>query len=134
MIGYFAGALAAGAATFAGLHTMVPWSQLYGRNFTGLDPGSKTLALTYDDGPNDPWTLTLLEVLEKQHVAATFFMLGRYVREHPAVAPGVGGDHEDDRRGHGRAAGALSSAIWRPPAGDLRRSAGAEDGPRDVAC
>lgn len=89
MIGYLAGALAAGAATFAGLHTMVPWSQLYGRNFTGLDPGSKMLALTYDDGPNDPWTLKLLEVLEKHRVEATFFMLGRYVREHPEIARAV---------------------------------------------
>jgi peptidoglycan/xylan/chitin deacetylase (PgdA/CDA1 family) len=89
MIGYFVGALATGAATFAGLHTMVPWSQLYGKNFNGLDAGSKTLALTYDDGPNDPWTLKLLEVLEKHSVGATFFMLGRNVRERPEIARAV---------------------------------------------
>ncbi len=90
MIGYlFSGALAAGAATFAGLHTMVPRSQLYGKNFNGLESGRKTLALTYDDGPNDPWTLRLLEVLEKHGVLATFFMLGRYVRERPEIARAV---------------------------------------------
>ena len=76
MIGYVAGALAAGAATFAGAHTMVPWSQLYGSNFSGVKEGLKVLALTYEDGPNDPWTMKLLEVLAKHQVPATFFMLG----------------------------------------------------------
>ena len=89
MIGYLAGALAAGAATFAGAHTMVPWSQLYGKNFNGLEPGRKLLALTYDDGPNEPWTLKLLEVLEKHGVSATFFMVGRFVRLRPEIARAV---------------------------------------------
>jgi peptidoglycan/xylan/chitin deacetylase (PgdA/CDA1 family) len=89
MIGYVAGALAAGAATFAGMHTMVPWSQLYGENFNGVKEGLKVLALTYDDGPNDPWTMKLLEVLEKHQVSATFFMVGRYVRERPEIARAV---------------------------------------------
>ena len=89
MIGYLAGALAAGAATFAGAHTMVPWSQLYGKNFNGLEPGRKVLALTYDDGPNDPWTPALLEVLEKHRVLATFFMVGRFVQERAQIARAV---------------------------------------------
>jgi peptidoglycan/xylan/chitin deacetylase (PgdA/CDA1 family) len=89
MIGYLAGALAAGAATFAGAHTMVPWSQLYGKNFNGIQEGQKVLALTYDDGPNDPWTMKLLDVLGKHQVPATFFMLGRYVRERPEIARAV---------------------------------------------
>jgi peptidoglycan/xylan/chitin deacetylase (PgdA/CDA1 family) len=89
MIGYVAGALAAGAATFAGAHTMVPWSQLYGANFSGVKEGLKVLALTYDDGPNDPWTMKLLEVLAKHQVPATFFMLGKYVRQRPEIALAV---------------------------------------------
>jgi peptidoglycan/xylan/chitin deacetylase (PgdA/CDA1 family) len=89
MIGYVAGALAAGAATFAGMHTMVPWSQLYGENFNGVKEGLKVLALTYDDGPNDPWTMKLLDVLEKHQVSATFFMVGRYVRERPEIVRAV---------------------------------------------
>jgi peptidoglycan/xylan/chitin deacetylase (PgdA/CDA1 family) len=89
MIEYIAGALAAGAATYAGVHSMVPWSQLYGENFSGLNPGSKVLALTYDDGPNDPWTMKLLEVLQREQVSATFFMLGRYVRARPEIARAV---------------------------------------------
>jgi peptidoglycan-N-acetylglucosamine deacetylase len=89
MIGYIAGALAAGAATFAGAHTMIPWSQLYGKNFNGIEEGQKVLALSFDDGPNDPWTMKLLEVLAKHNVAATFFMVGRYVRERPEIARAV---------------------------------------------
>ena len=79
-------AVAAGA-TFAGLHTMVPWSQLYGANFSGAPPGARTLALTYDDGPNDPYTGRLLEVLDRHHVKATFFLLGQFVSERPELAP-----------------------------------------------
>ena len=89
MIGYIAAALTACAATFAGVHTMVPWSQLYGENFSGIREGRKVLALTYDDGPNDPWTMKLLEVLERQQVQATFFMLGKYVRQRPEIARAV---------------------------------------------
>ena len=64
MLGALAGiAAVAAGATFAGLHSMVPWSQLYGANFNGAPPGARTLALTYDDGPNDPYTGQLLEIL-----------------------------------------------------------------------
>lgn len=89
MMGYIAAALAAASATFAGAHTMVPWSQLYGANFNGVEAGSKLLALTYDDGPNDPWTPRLLEVLERHQVKATFFMVGRFVRQRPELARAV---------------------------------------------
>jgi peptidoglycan/xylan/chitin deacetylase (PgdA/CDA1 family) len=65
---------------------MWPTSQVYGRTFTGIRPGSKLVALTYDDGPNDPHTLRLLEVLQKHEVKATFFMLGRQVQERPQIA------------------------------------------------
>jgi peptidoglycan/xylan/chitin deacetylase (PgdA/CDA1 family) len=45
--------------------------------------------LTYDDGPNDPHTFRLLEVLAKHGVSATFFMIGRYVRARPDIARAV---------------------------------------------
>jgi peptidoglycan/xylan/chitin deacetylase (PgdA/CDA1 family) len=44
------------------------------------------MALTFDDGPNDPHTLNLLDVLAKHNVHATFFMIGRYVRQRPDIA------------------------------------------------
>ena len=84
----FALALAAtgmAAAVTAGYQSMAPTGQLYGRTFIGLARGSKQLALTYDDGPNDPHTLRLLEVLAQHQVHATFFLIGRYVRRRPDI-------------------------------------------------
>ena len=68
---------------------MAPTGQWYGRTFTGLARGSKQIALTYDDGPNDPHTLKLLEVLAQHEVHATFFMIGRYVRQQPDIVRAV---------------------------------------------
>src|SRR5260370_22910787 len=65
---------------------MAPEGQWYGSTFTGLARGTKQLALTYDDGPNDPHTLGLLEVLAKHDARATFFLIGRYVRQRPDIA------------------------------------------------
>src|SRR5258707_9457385 len=64
---------------------MAPEGQWFGSTFTGLARGSKQLALTYDDGPNDPHTLRLLEVLARHRVQATFFLIGRYVRLRPEI-------------------------------------------------
>jgi peptidoglycan/xylan/chitin deacetylase (PgdA/CDA1 family) len=75
------GVALAGLVTWAGFESMWPTMHAYGRSFIGLAPGSKQLALTYDDGPNDPDTLRLLDVLEKHDVKATFFVLGKFVQQ-----------------------------------------------------
>jgi peptidoglycan/xylan/chitin deacetylase (PgdA/CDA1 family) len=80
---------AIGVAAAAGYQSMAPTGQWYGRTFTGLPPGSKKIALTYDDGPNDPHTLRLLEVLAKHNVQATFFLIGRYVHQRTDIARAV---------------------------------------------
>jgi peptidoglycan-N-acetylglucosamine deacetylase len=67
----------------AGYQSMAPTGQWYGRTFTGLARGTKKLALTYDDGPNDPHTFRLLEVLARHNLHATFFLIGRYVQQRP---------------------------------------------------
>lgn len=86
MLGTVLAATAAATAVAAGYQSMAPTGQWYGRTFTGLAPGTKRLALTYDDGPNDPHTLRLLEVLAKHDVRATFFLIGRYVQQRPDIA------------------------------------------------
>ena len=80
-------ALAATAAAMsaAGYQSMAATGQWYGKTFTGIRRGSKQLALTYDDGPNDPYTLRLLEILGKHNVHATFFLIGRYVQQRPDI-------------------------------------------------
>src|SRR5215472_1303004 len=91
----FALALAAGAAALsAGYQSIAPTGQWFGRAFHGLPRGSKQIALTFDDGPNDPDTLNLLKVLEKHNVHATFFLIGRYVKQRPDLAREIAG------RGH----------------------------------
>lgn len=86
MLPWILGFGAIAAASWAGYHTMAPTSQLYGRAFSGLPRGTRRLALSYDDGPNDPWTLRLLDVLDEHAVKATFFFIGRYVAKRPEIA------------------------------------------------
>jgi peptidoglycan/xylan/chitin deacetylase (PgdA/CDA1 family) len=68
------------------LHIWRASSQLSGQTFTGLARGARKLALTFDDGPNSPYTLQLLEILEKHSVRATFFLIGTHVVECPDMA------------------------------------------------
>lgn len=78
----------AAAASYAGYATMAPTSQLYGRTLThGSDPNQ--MALTFDDGPNDPHTMHLLDVLARHNAKATFFLIGKYVRQRPDIARAV---------------------------------------------
>lgn len=83
--GVTAGALAAGGYAYA---AMWPTSQLFGKAVLGGNDPSE-FALTFDDGPNDPHTGHLLEVLARNEVKATFFMIGRFVRERPDIVRAV---------------------------------------------
>jgi peptidoglycan-N-acetylglucosamine deacetylase len=83
------GLTAAAAASAAGYQSMAPSGQWFGQTFAAGMRGSKQIALTYDDGPNDPHTLKLLDVLAKHSVRATFFMIGRYVQQRPDIARAV---------------------------------------------
>jgi peptidoglycan/xylan/chitin deacetylase (PgdA/CDA1 family) len=74
------------AAVALGYQSTSPTGQWYGRTFTGLKPGTRQLALTYDDGPNDPHTFRLLEVLARHSVKATFFLMGRFAKQRPDIA------------------------------------------------
>jgi peptidoglycan/xylan/chitin deacetylase (PgdA/CDA1 family) len=62
-----------------------PTSQIFGPTVvTGSD--SRQVALTFDDGPNDPYTLRLIELLARHEVRATFFLIGGFVRRRPEIA------------------------------------------------
>jgi peptidoglycan/xylan/chitin deacetylase (PgdA/CDA1 family) len=85
MYGYVVSAAALAAASAAAYQSMAPSGQWYGHTFTRLPRSSKKLALTYDDGPNDPHTLRLIEVLAKHGVRATFFLIGRHAQQRPEI-------------------------------------------------
>jgi peptidoglycan/xylan/chitin deacetylase (PgdA/CDA1 family) len=80
-----AATLAAGGYAYA---AMWPTSQIFGRAIIG-GPDPREFALTYDDGPNDPYTQQLLDVLATHNVRATFFLIGRFVRQRPDIARAI---------------------------------------------
>jgi peptidoglycan/xylan/chitin deacetylase (PgdA/CDA1 family) len=79
-----AGLLAAGC-TYAALSAQ---SQIFGKVLVA--PGNANeIALTYDDGPNDVVTERLLDVLAEHKVRASFFLIGRYVRQRPQIVRAI---------------------------------------------
>ena len=70
-----------------------PSSQVFGRTRRRVH-GDRTLALTFDDGPNPATTPALLDLLDRYDARATFFLIGRYVRACPDLAAQIA------RRGH----------------------------------
>jgi cellulose synthase/poly-beta-1,6-N-acetylglucosamine synthase-like glycosyltransferase/peptidoglycan/xylan/chitin deacetylase (PgdA/CDA1 family)/spore germination protein YaaH len=50
---------------------------------TGYRPGY--VALTFDDGPDGYWTPRILDVLKREGVHATFFVIGENAVSHPAL-------------------------------------------------
>lgn len=61
-----------------------PESQLFGE--TLIAPANPAeFALTFDDGPNPKATPQLLEVLARVDVKATFFLIGGFVKQCPAL-------------------------------------------------
>lgn len=88
MFAFLTAAVTAAAASYAGYATMAPQAQLYGRTLTHGSNAAQ-FALTFDDGPNDPHTLRLLELLEKYQAKATFFLIGKYVRRRPEIVRAI---------------------------------------------
>lgn len=54
-----------------------------GSDLRTLAPAAKTIALTFDDGPDPEWTPKILQVLSAHGVPATFFVLGNEVVRQP---------------------------------------------------
>lgn len=88
-----------------------PTSQLFGRTvIAGSD--IQEVAFTFDDGPNDPYTFQLLELLARYQVRATFFLVADFVRQRPEIARAV------HQAGHllGNHTMTHPSLLWESPA------------------
>lgn len=60
-----------------------PRSSLFGQTYWTGHTQEKLIALTFDDGPNEPYTGQVLDILQREHVHATFFLIGANVRRFP---------------------------------------------------
>lgn len=50
-------------------------------------PGeSRSVVLTFDDGPAPPFTEQVLDILAEHRISATFFLCGKNVEKHPEIA------------------------------------------------
>jgi peptidoglycan-N-acetylglucosamine deacetylase len=82
--------VAAGLTAYGAVY---PRAQLFGSAISRTNSSHK-LALTFDDGPNPAITPKLLDLLDRHNAKATFFLIGRFVRECPELV------QETVARGH----------------------------------
>lgn len=87
-----------------------PRAQIFGRT-TCRTNSCRKLALTFDDGPNPAITPKLLDLLDRYKAHATFFLIGKYVRECPELVK------ETVSRGHsvGNHTETHPNLLWRTP-------------------
>ena len=60
-------------------------SQVFGPAFTHGSRQSDLVALTFDDGPNDPYTTQILDILKTRGEKATFFVIGENALQFPST-------------------------------------------------
>ena len=85
--GRLLGSLAGGSALLGAGYwlCMSPFSQTLGAFPYRGGTRDKVVALTFDDGPNEPYTSQLADFLDERGIKATFFQVGRAVLRHPEV-------------------------------------------------
>ncbi len=52
---------------------------------TLINSDQKIAFITFDDGPTQKMTPKILDILDEEDVKATFFVVGKHVKEHPAL-------------------------------------------------
>jgi len=80
------GAVVLGGAVHGAFHRN---SFLFGRPITRLNTTARSVALTFDDGPNVEATPAILDALKARGVRATFFVLGRHAEQWPELVKRV---------------------------------------------
>lgn len=70
-------------STLFAYHGVNPRSRFYGKVCSNGDRNRLRIALTFDDGPNEPYTSQVLSILEQYGIKATFFIIGQNARRYP---------------------------------------------------
>ncbi len=70
-------------STFFAYHGINPRSRFYGKVLSNGDRNKPQIALTFDDGPNEPYTSQVLNILAKYNIRATFFVVGQNAQRYP---------------------------------------------------
>lgn len=63
----------------------VPSSPVFGKIYAAGKSPDKLIALPFDDGPNEPYTSQILNILSDNNLKATFFVIGKNAQEYPDV-------------------------------------------------
>jgi peptidoglycan/xylan/chitin deacetylase (PgdA/CDA1 family) len=74
----------AGISALTVYGAVYPRAQLFGPT-TCCTTSPRTLAITFDDGPNPVITPKLLDLLDRYNARSTFFSIGRYARQCPEL-------------------------------------------------
>jgi peptidoglycan/xylan/chitin deacetylase (PgdA/CDA1 family)/GT2 family glycosyltransferase len=72
-------------STLFAYHGINPRSRFYGKVLSNGKRNHLRIALTFDDGPNEPYTSHVLSILKQYKIKATFFVIGQNARRYPDV-------------------------------------------------
>jgi len=72
-------------STLFAYHGVNPRSWFYGKVLSNGNRNHPQIALTFDDGPNEPYTSQVLSILEQYKIKATFFIIGQNARRYPEI-------------------------------------------------
>lgn len=61
------------------------WARAAAPALSRVPTDSHSIALTFDDGPLEPYTAQILALLSQYHARATFFVLGEQVQQYPRL-------------------------------------------------
>lgn len=65
------------------------FSQFFGRFPFASNTKEKVIAITFDDGPNEPYTSQIVDFLNSKDIKATFFMVGKCVQKYPKTVKNI---------------------------------------------
>lgn len=72
---------------------VAPSAQIYGAVFArGAQRYEKVVALSFDDGPNEPYTSEILAILKENGIKATFFVIGANAAAYPETVARIARD------------------------------------------